>query len=195
MRAYMQPFWLNASSRPALLRPALAPRQLIRSDLGHMTDKLEAKFAQLVKDAGCPQDFKKWLVNQKLLTIESFGVAAPNEVQLSVEVTNVAKSEGVKFETLGEKSCVAKLGRVCRNALEAGPSAGIARVVPDPEQGFGEGAEDVIKDLWLTRHIWALSDIVLVVRPLIARLHRELTAASPVLGSVCHGATRHQGLP
>ena len=103
---------------------------------------------------------------QKLLTIESFGVAAPNEVQLSVEITNVAKSEGVKLETLGIRTCVAKLRRACHNALEASPPPpGLPRVVPDPQAGLGEGTEMTINDLWMKRDNFALSDSLLLVGP------------------------------
>ena len=87
------------------LRPAPASCfQIVRSGLGLMTDVFEAKLAQAVKNAGCPKDFQEWFICQKLTTIESFGVAAPNEDQLSAEVTNVAKAEGVKFETVGVKT-------------------------------------------------------------------------------------------
>ena len=68
-----------------------------------MTAEFEAKFAQMVKDAECQKESREWLICQKLYTIQSFGVAAPTEDKLLIEVTNVAKAEGVKFETLGAK--------------------------------------------------------------------------------------------
>ena len=164
------------------LRPSLASLQLSRSDLGLMTAVFEAKFAQAVKTAGCPDDFVKWLISQKLINFESFGVAAPNEEKLAAEVTTVAESNGVKFATIGDKGCVAKLWRASRSAIDAGPTPGIPRVAPDPAAGLSEGADQTIKDLWMKRHNLALSDSVLLVRPLLARLHRELTAASPFWG-------------
>ena len=89
----------------------------------------------------------------------------PNEDKLAAEVTDVAKSGGVKFETVGDKGCVAKLWRACRSAIDASPTPGIPRVVPDPAAGHGEGTEKTIKDSWMKRHNLALSDSVLLVRP------------------------------
>ena len=146
-----------------------------------MTAVFEAKFAQAVKTAGCPDDFSKWLISQKLTDYESFGVTAPNEEKLATEITTVAESNGVKFATIGDKGCVAKLWRASRSAIDAGPTPGIPRVASDPA-GLSEGTDQTIKDLWMKRHNLALSDSVLLVRPLLARLHRELTAASPFLG-------------
>ena len=147
-----------------------------------MTAEFVAKFAQAVKNAGCPADSSKWLIAQKLIDFESFGVAAPNEEKLASEITTVAESGGVKFATVGDKGCVAKLWRACRSAIDVSPTPGLPRVVPDPVGGLGEGTEKTIKDLWMTHHNLAVSDSFLVVRPLMARLHRELTAASPFWG-------------
>ena len=177
------------------LRFTLASVDLVRSDLWHMTNKLEAKYAQMVKDADCPEGFVDWMKKQNLTNIESFGRAAPTEEKLATEVTDVAKSDGAKFDTLGDKACVAKLRAACRDALESGSFGGLARVAPNLEQGLGEGTEHTIKELWLTRHAWALSDSLLLVRPCQANLHRELTAASPVLGVYAMEQLRTMGLP
>ena len=98
----LQPFWLKLLEH-LRLRPSLASLQLSRSDLGLMTAVFEAKFAQAVKTAGCPDDFSKWLISQKLTDYESFGVTAPNEEKLAAEITTVAESNGVKFATIGDK--------------------------------------------------------------------------------------------
>ena len=129
------------------LRPALASLQLVRSDLGHMTQEFEAKYAQSVKDAECPEDFRDSLKKEKLINIESFGRAAPTEAKFMTEVAAVATSDGVAFKAIGEQACVATLWASCRDALNSGSSGGLARVVSDPAQGLGEGTEKTIKEL------------------------------------------------
>ena len=69
-----------------------------------MTDVFEAKFAQALKNSGCRKYCQEWIICQKLLTIESFGDAVPNEDQIAAEVTSVAKAEGVKSETVGVRT-------------------------------------------------------------------------------------------
>ena len=63
-----------------------------------MTYVFEAKFEGLVQDSKCPTSFCDRLGKQKLLDIESFSSAAASEQVLKTEVTDVAKSEGVKSQ-------------------------------------------------------------------------------------------------
>ena len=93
----------------------------------------------MVKDSECPEDFRVWLMKQKLINSGSFGRAAPTEQKLMTEVTAVVASDGVKFGTIGEKTCVAKHRVACRDALNSGSSAGLARVVSDPAQDSARG--------------------------------------------------------
>ena len=72
-----------------------------------MTQEFEAKYAQLVKDAECPEESRVWLMKKKLINAESFGRAAPTEEKFMTEVTAVASSDGVKFGIVGENVCVA----------------------------------------------------------------------------------------
>ena len=62
-----------------------------------MTDVLEAKFAQMVKDAKCPEAFKEWLIKQQLLTIETYGRVAASEDKLDAKVDAIFISEGANL--------------------------------------------------------------------------------------------------
>ena len=50
-----------------------------------MTHEFDAKYAQMEKDAVCPEGFVDWLKKQKLVNIESLGRAAPTEERLTTE--------------------------------------------------------------------------------------------------------------
>ena len=143
----------------------------------------EAKFEGLIQDSKCPTAFCDWLGKQKLLDIESFGSAAASELLLKTEVTDVAKSDGVAFKNIGETSTVATLWRACRRALpDGGQAAAVRGAMPDPASGLSEGTERSIKDKWAKRHAWILADSLLLIRPLQAKLHKELTSVPPNMG-------------
>ncbi len=95
----------------------------------------------MVNESECPEHFRDWLKKQHLINIESFGRAALADAKLTAEVTAVAVSDGAEFKTIGDEACVAKLWATCRGALWSGSSGGLARVVPNPEQGLGGGTE------------------------------------------------------
>ena len=157
---------------------ASAPRTL-----GAMTYVFEAKFEGLVQDSKCPTAFCDWLGKQKLLDIESFSSAAASELLLKTEVTDVAKSDGVAFKNIGETSTVATLWRACRRSLtDGGQAATLRGAMPDPATGLSEGTERSIKEKWLKRHSWILSDSLLLIRSLQAKLHKELTSVPPNMG-------------
>ena len=186
----MEPFGLNIRNRSPSPRPRL-PTSFVRpwpSALESMAKQLEAKFAQLVEDSKCRTAFNEWLIEQELIDIESFGRAAPTEDLLATEVTAAAKSDGVDFKIIGDKACVAKLWAACRDALASASLAPYGNLLaprgaaPDPALGMSEGTENTMKGLWLTRHAWLMPDSLLLVRPLQAKLHRELNAVPPVLG-------------
>jgi len=150
---------------------------------GAMTYVFEAKFEGLVQDSKCPTSFCDWLGKQKLLDIESFGSAAASEILLKTDVTDVAKSDGVDFKNIGESSTVSTLWRACRRALPEGAQAAAVRgAMPDPASCLSEGTEKGIKEKWSKRHSWIVSDSLLLIRPLQAKLHKELTSVPPNMG-------------
>ena len=61
-----------------------------------MALKFEANFEQLVKDAGCPQSFRDWLIKQHLLDAKDFGCVAATEAKLEMLIA-AAKSDDVRF--------------------------------------------------------------------------------------------------
>ena len=148
-----------------------------------MTQSFEAEFAGLVQDSKCPPAFSDWLAKQKLIDIESFGSAVASEILLKTDVTDVAKSDGVAFKNIGETSTVATLWRACRRALpEGAQAAAVPGDMPDPASGLSEGTEKGIKEKWSRRHAWILSDSLLLIRPLQAKLHKELISVPPNMG-------------
>ena len=87
-----------------------------------MTDVLEAKFAQMLKDVKCPAAFMDWLIKKQLLTIETHGRFAASDDKLDVKVDAVFTSEGGKFKNIGESTCIVKLWAACRDALAISPT-------------------------------------------------------------------------
>ena len=161
-----------------------------------MTYVFEANIEGLIQDLKCPTAFCDWLGKQKLLDIESFGSAAASDILLKTDVKDVSKSDGVEFKNLVEASTVATVWRACRRALpDCAPAPTVRGAMTDPAIGLSEGTEKSIKDKWTKRHAWILSDSLLQVRPLQARMHRELTSVPSEHGGLRHGAITHNGLP
>ena len=109
-----------------------------------MTDILQAKFAQMVKDAKCPEAFKDWLIKQQLLTFEMYGRVAASEDKLDTKVDAILSSEGGKFKNIGESTCIVKLWAACRDALAISPTgAPVQGTASLLDQGLSEGTEHI----------------------------------------------------
>ena len=65
---------------------------------------------------------------------------------------------------------------------DGGQAAAVRGAMPDPSSGLSVGTERSIKDKWSKRHSWILSDSLLLIRPLQAKLHKELTFVPPNMG-------------
>ena len=138
---------------------------------------LSAEMVIAADNAGIPENFRKFLIDQEILTLHKFGLLASTESEVAKEIIEVATSGGIKFE-LKHKVAIKELWLVCRKDVDSKKSSNKPLVI-DQDAPLSEEDVNEIKVLWSRVHGFVIPEAWILSAGLVGRISRQVTRSPP----------------
>ena len=145
-----------------------------------MAAALEPVFNAMCNTAGVQDNFRKFLITQKLTTAEDFALVASAEADVK-DITAAAESAGIKFEAWGDKTALKKLWRACRALLDSKQASAAGTSAATCDDPVPPETITDMKEEWERRHDFVIMDNHFLVPSIQGRMWRGLQTTPPTL--------------
>jgi hypothetical protein len=120
------------------------------------------------------KSFLTWMEKEGYNTVELLAVVATEEKDVNTNLIEMAKGEGVRFATHGERACVKWLWKLCREAVERG--SGVTASVDDGKP-LASGQYQTMKTAWFNRHTFHFTTYRILGNSIMGKMHKHATAS------------------
>ena len=79
--------------------------------------QLDAHFQTLVTQAGAPENFVEWLLEEQVTDAETYAMLCSTEQDVKTDIVAAFQTDTRKFKTIAEKTCAVKLWKLARAAM------------------------------------------------------------------------------